>query len=249
MASPPQVSPDGAYWWDGQAWQPAVLDGPATVAQPVPEAPRPSWLPVGVELPRPSDPPDAPLTPAMIAAPDGSVVTPAVIGAPVSAVFTPAWAGETDAPDTSLSNGKKIMVWAGLVLGGGILLPGLLGFATTLGQPASVERTDSLVVAAVLVVFGGVIFAPCLATILGFGPLVGASLHSLGIWGCLFVFGTVLNTALAVALPLGAGRFVMPWGTIAVVAFRAWRGRWLGVGIIVGTWAVGAAIILTMGRS
>src|SRR6266851_1239563 len=237
MATPPQVSPDGAYWWDGQAWQPTLLDSAATsAAQSVQEVAQPSWLPAGVELPSPSDPPDAPLTSA-------------VIGAPVGAVFTPAWAGETDAPDTSLSIGKKIMVWAGLVLGGGILLLGLLGLATTLGQPASVERTDGLVVAAVLTVFGGAFFAPCLATILGFGPVVDASLYSLGIAGCLVVFGMVLNTALAVALPLGAGRFVMPWGTIAVVAFRAWRGRWLGAGIIVITWAVGAAIILTMGRS
>ena len=250
MATPPQVSPDGAYWWDGQAWQPTLLDSAATsAAQSVQEAAQPSWLPAGVELPSPSDPPDAPLTPAVIGAPDGSVFTPAVIGAPVSAVFTPAWAGETDAPDTSLSIGKKIMVWTGLVLGGGILLLGLLGLATTLGQPASVERTDGLVLAALFTVFGGAIFAPCLATILGFGPVVDASLYSLGIAGCLVVFGMVLNTALAVALPLGAGRFVMPWGTIAVVAFRAWRGRWLGAGIIVITWAVGAAIILTMGRS
>src|SRR6266852_2410503 len=139
MASPPQVSPDGAYWWDGQAWQPTVLDSaPTSAAQPVPEAARPSWLPVGVELPNPSDPPDAPLTPAMIAAPDGSVFTPAVIGAPVSAVLTPAWAGQTDAPDTSLSIIKKVLVLAGLLLGGGILLLGLFGLATKLGQPASV---------------------------------------------------------------------------------------------------------------
>src|SRR5229473_1150761 len=142
MATPPQVSPDGAYWWDGQAWQPTLLDSAATsAAQSVQEAAQPSWLPAGVELPSPSDPPDAPLTPAVIGAPDGSV-------------FTPAWAGETDAPDTSLSIGKKIMVWTGLVLGGGILLLGLLGLATTLGQPASVERTDGLVLAAVLTVFG-----------------------------------------------------------------------------------------------
>src|SRR6266446_5385788 len=109
MASPPQVSPDGAYWWDGQAWQPTAIDARATIAQPVAEGARPSWLPVGVELPKPSDPLDAPLTPAAIVASDG-------------AVFTPAWAGETDTPDTSLSNGQKILVWAGLVLGGGILL-------------------------------------------------------------------------------------------------------------------------------
>jgi len=188
-------------------------------------------------------------TPAEIGSPDGSVFTPAVIGAPASAVFTPAWAGESDAPDTSLSTGTKIGVWVGLVLGGAILLPGLIGVATTLGQPPSVERTDGLVIAATLVVFGGAIFAPCLATILGFGPVVGASLHSLGIWGCLVVFAMVLNTALAVTTPLGAGRFVMPWGTVAVVVFRAWRGRWLGAGIIVVVWAVGAALILTLGQS
>ena len=189
------------------------------------------------------------MTPAAIAAPDGSVFTPAVIGASASAVFTPAWAGETDAPDTSLSITQTILVWAGLAVSGAILAFGLVGLAITLGQPASVERTDSLILAAMLVVFGGAIFAPCLAVVLGFAPIVGASLHSLGIAGCLVVLGMVLNTALAVTTPLGAGRFVMPWGTIAVVAFRAWRGRWLGAGIIVITWAVGAAIILTMGRS
>src|SRR6266581_6483850 len=150
MATPPQVSPDGAYWWDGQAWQPTVLDrAAASAAQPVQATAEPSWLPAGVALPSPSDPPDAPLTPAEIGAldgsvftpaaigsPDGSVFTPAVIGGPVSAVFTPAWAGETDTPDASLSNGQKIMVWAGLVLGGGVLFLGLLGLATTVGQPA-----------------------------------------------------------------------------------------------------------------
>src|SRR5713101_5248380 len=207
MATPPQVSPDGAYWWDGQAWQPTLLDSAATsAAQSVQEAAQPSWLPAGVELPSPSDPPDAPLTPAVIGAPDGSVFTPAAIGSPVSAVLTPAWAGETEAPDTSLSIGKKIMVWAGLVLGGGILLLGLLGLATTLGQPASVERTDGLVLAAVLTVFGGAIFAPCLATVLGFGPVVDASLYSLGIAGCLVVFGVVLNALLAVPPRRRSGR-------------------------------------------
>jgi hypothetical protein len=250
MASPPQVSPDGAYWWDGQAWQPTALGGaPTSVAQSVQETARPSWLPQGVELPSPSDPPDAPLTPAAIEAPAGAVFTPAVIGAPAAAVYTPAWAGETDAPDTSLPITKRVLVWAGLVVGGAILVFGLLGLAITLGQPASVERTDSLAGAAVLIVFGGAIFAPCLGVVLGFAPVVGASLHSLGIAGCLVVLGMVLNTALAVTTPLGAGRFVMPWGTVAVVVFRAWRGRWLGAGIIVITWAVGAAIILTMARS
>src|SRR5467141_930469 len=176
---------------------------PLTPAQQSPNRSRKGPGPRGCRLVSSFPTRATPLMPAGIGAPDGSIFTPAVIGAPAGAVFTPAWAGETDTPDRSLSNGTKILVWAGLVLGGGILLPGLFGFATTLGQPASVERTDSLVVAAVLVVFGGAIFAPCLATILGFGPVVGASLYSLGIAGCLVVFGMVLNSALAVAVPLG----------------------------------------------
>src|SRR6266446_5299661 len=74
-----------------------ALDRAATsAAQSVQEAAQPSWLPAGVELPSPSDPPDAPLTPAVIGAPDGSVFTPAAIGSPDGSVFTPAWAGETD---------------------------------------------------------------------------------------------------------------------------------------------------------
>jgi hypothetical protein len=43
MAAPPgspQISPDGHYWWDGQAWQPM----PAAAAAPAPAEQQPSWL-------------------------------------------------------------------------------------------------------------------------------------------------------------------------------------------------------------
>src|SRR5260370_31523419 len=108
MAIPPQVSPDGAYWWDGQDWQPTLSDSAATsAAQSLQEEAQPSWLPAGVELPSPSDPPDAPLmpavivasdgsefTPAAIVSPDGSLFTPAVPGAPVSPLVPPPWAAD-----------------------------------------------------------------------------------------------------------------------------------------------------------
>src|SRR5215472_6140747 len=72
MASnPPQISPDGRYWWDGQAWQPMPS---STVPQPLVEpaqAERPSWLAAGVEIPgepAPAPPPtpewSAPVAPA-----------------------------------------------------------------------------------------------------------------------------------------------------------------------------------------
>src|SRR5260370_41895170 len=94
MAIPPQVSPDGAYWWDGQAWQPTLSDSAATsAAQSVQEEAQPSWLPAGVALPSRSDPPGAPLLPAVVGASDGSGVTPAAIVSPDGSGFTPAVTG------------------------------------------------------------------------------------------------------------------------------------------------------------
>ena len=55
--SSPPISPDGHYWWDGQAWQPmpaaaAPMPAPAAAA-PAAEAP-PSWLAVQPEAPAPA---------------------------------------------------------------------------------------------------------------------------------------------------------------------------------------------------
>src|SRR5260370_5690430 len=47
-----QISPDGAYWWDGQAWRPMPSTSiAAAMEQPQPEAARPSWLPEATVLP------------------------------------------------------------------------------------------------------------------------------------------------------------------------------------------------------
>ena len=227
MQGPLQVSPDGAYWWDGQVWQPMPV---ASAAQPATGTPPPSWLPEGVDVPTPPSPAGVPL----ISQPAGP------------AIYGPAWASETT-PPASLSITKKILLWAGVVLTGGILLIGILGVPIALNE-AGTARSNGLTVAAVLIVVGGAIFVPCLAVLLGFGPVVAASLHSLGILGCLVVLAMVLNTAFAVTSPVGGGRFVVPWGTLVLVIFRAWRGRWLGAGIIGGAWVVGAIVTLTMAR-
>src|SRR5215469_1130076 len=61
---PPPISPDGKYWWDGQAWQPLFLhDEPAPPAAPVlaqapvpvqPAASPPSYIrPLAPPAPRP----------------------------------------------------------------------------------------------------------------------------------------------------------------------------------------------------
>jgi hypothetical protein len=36
---------------------------------------------------------------------------------------------------------------------------------------------------------------------------------------------------------------------LAVVAFRAWRGRWVGAILILITWAISTTITLTMARA
>jgi hypothetical protein len=208
------------------------VPGAASLAQPTAETPRPSWLPEGVAVPVQPSPSGI----ALLSQPAGP------------AVFAPTWASEAPPQPASLSITKQVLLWTGLVLTGGVLLLGVLGVPAALSQAGTV-RSNELTTAAILIVVGGAIFVPCLAVLMGFEPVVSASLHSLGIVGCLIVFLMVANTAIAVTNPVGGGRFVIPWGTVAVVVFRAWRGRWLGAGIIGGVWMVGAAITLTLARA
>ncbi len=207
------------------------------VAQPTTGTPPPSWLPEGVEVPIPPAPPGLPFIPQ-----------PVVIGALGGpAVFAPAWANEPPAPPEALSIPKTIVCWAGLVLGGGILLVGFLETPFALAQ-AGMTRTDDFTLAVFTVVIGGLIFAPSLGVLLGFGPAVSGTFHSLGILGVLYVVGSIVNAAVAVTNPVGGGRYVIPWTMLAVVAFRAWRGRWVGAILILVTWAISTTITLTLAR-
>jgi len=238
MQNPPQLSPDGNYWWDGQAWQLMPGRVAATpVAQPTTGTPRPSWLPEDVPVPVPAVPPDLPFVPQPVVA--------GVIAGP--AVFAPAWANEPPAPPEPISIPKKIVCWAGLVLGGGLLLLGLLGIPSALSQ-AGMTRTGDFATAVLVIVFGGLIFVPSLGVLLGFGPAVAGTFHSLGILGVIYVVGSIINASVAVTNPVGGGRYVIPWTMLGVVAFRAWRGRWVGAVLILVTWAISTTITLFMAR-
>jgi hypothetical protein len=244
MQNPPQISPDGNYWWDGQAWQlmpgrtaatPAVAT-PA-VAPPLTDTPRPSWLPEEIAVPVRPAPPEQPF-----------VLQPVVIGAIAGpAVYAPVWANEPPAPPEPLSINKKIVCWAGLVLGGGLMLLGILETPLALAQ-GGVTRTDDFAGAVGLVIIGGLIFVPSLGVLLGFGPAVSGTFHSLGILGVLYVIGSIGNAAVAVMSPVGGGRYIIPWTMLGVVAFRAWRGRWVGAILILITWAISTTITLTLAR-
>ncbi len=97
----PQISPDGAYWWDGQAWRPMPpRPPPAPAQQPAPEpaAAMPSWLPAGTELPG-----QLSAAPAVAA-----VETASAIPEPAYAEPAPAWM----APQPPRSSNTMIIVAA-----------------------------------------------------------------------------------------------------------------------------------------
>src|SRR5712692_2186639 len=131
MQNPPQLSPDGDYWWDGQAWQlmPGRVAAPP-VAQPTAGTPPPSWLPEGAEVPIPPAPPGLPFVP--------QPVVVGALGGP--AVYAPAWANEPPSPPEEISTGKKILLWAGVVAGAGIVLLALLGIPFALSQTDTSRR-------------------------------------------------------------------------------------------------------------
>src|SRR5713226_2412814 len=239
MQNPPQLSPDGDYWWDGQAWQLMPGRVAATpVAQPTAGTPPPSWLPEGAEVPIPPAPPGLPFVP--------QPVVVGALGGP--AVYAPAWANEPPSPPEEISIGKKILLWAGVVAGAGILLLGLLGIPFALSQ-TDTTRADDITGAVFLTVDGALIILPCLGVLLGFGPAVAGTFHSLGILGVIYVLGSIVNAAVAVTNPVGGGRYFIPWTMLGVVAFRAWRGRWVGAVLILVTWAISTTITLFMARA
>jgi hypothetical protein len=110
-------------------------------------------------------------------------------------------------------------------------------------------RADDITGAVFLTVVGALIILPCLGVLLGFGPAVAGTFHSLGILGVIYVLGSIVNAAVAVTNPVGGGRYFIPWTMLAVVAFRAWRGRWVGAILILVTWAISTTITLTMARA
>jgi len=104
----PILSPDGAYFWDGQAWRPMPPPVTTAPAPPLPaQVDRPSWLPAEQPLPG---------APAAVAPPPPEQYVPPY---PQPA---PLWA-----PPAPASNGSRMMVMAaaGVIL---LLLLGIAGY-------------------------------------------------------------------------------------------------------------------------
>ncbi len=106
------VSPDGAYFWDGQGWRPVTAPQTPPAAQP--QADRPSWLPAET------------LPPPVMA----SAVVPPVAEQPSASAYFPPTAAEaplwqSPAPPKSDSR-TMLMLAAGVIL---VLLVGVAGYS------------------------------------------------------------------------------------------------------------------------
>lgn len=225
------LSPDGRWRFDGREWQAFSGQRSSMPAQPPGQAP--------VQPP----PPEQVVLPSWVAQSEADrleqerremealVAQAAVPVAPLHA-------------ESHLI--RNVLLWAGLVLGAGIFLFGLLGIISL--SLSSTARSGSVAVAVVLVIFGAAVLIACLLRLLGYslnlGP-VGMAISSLGVLGCVVVLLMIINT-LASLGHTGGGRYVIPWATVLVVVRRAWKGRWLAVVIISVTWVVG--VLVTTGR-
>jgi len=252
-ANPPLTgwSPDANWFWDGSKWRDAVspdgkwrFDGSAWL----PFTGLRSPMPLAPFQPGPPPPPPAAGLPSWVAASEVERLQareearePASVGPP------PELPQEVDVGSGHPVVGK-VLLWAGVVLGAGVLVFGLLGLASpTLHQ-------STVPFAVFVVVLGGTVAASCLLQLFSPGLLadsfgaVGMVVRSLGILGSLVILGMIVNTWISLSRPVGSGRNVIPWATVLVIAFRAWRGRWLAAVIIGATWAAAFLLTSAMGR-
>jgi hypothetical protein len=241
MQAPPQLSPDGRYWWDGQTWQPTPDAAAAPAAPLVPPAQdptRPSWLAEGVQIPGP--PPAAP-------PPGAAAYAPAEEAAPL-------WAP----PPPKRHIITTVALWAGVILGGGTVLLGLLGVVVAQSAPPLRQQSEETG-ALVFLVVGAAVFFPTFLNLTGYGQIItastgvvgaifGGAFSELGIVGSVIVFLMIASTLVFISHPVGGARYGVPLAGIAIVIRRLWQGKWLGAGIVVAVWAVGGVITLVAAR-
>jgi hypothetical protein len=137
MATPPQISPDGHYWWDGHAWQPiqppvqqpvAPVSAPSLAQAPAAEAP-PSWLAVQPQAPAPQAP----------VYPEPAYQQPVYEQAPLP---PPAWA--TPSPRSN----RMWIYMTGLLMIALIAIGGVYGYNTlrSANDTANVQTTPSPII-------------------------------------------------------------------------------------------------------
>ncbi|MFI5282910.1 MAG: hypothetical protein ACHQ0J_07240 [Candidatus Dormibacterales bacterium] len=224
----PTLSPDGSHWWNGQAWLPVPVENEITAAVPVPAAaPRMQWTadevgPYGISS-------------AAFASP------PAGFGPP-AAYTVPIWRDEPPKPRQPRNVAGDIALWGGVTVGFLVLLFGGLFIvqvrATPWPQPDAIYVGVSI---GVLVILVGTVI--CLASGM---RLMGLSLWApvrpviveLGVFGTIWLLNLILTDILLLSSPPDFYPTYLPWGYGLMIGYKAWRNKWLAAGTLFFFWVI-----------
>jgi hypothetical protein len=158
---------------------------------------------------------------------------------------------------------SKTFFGLGTLLGFGVIVFGLAGLGLALSNPRYQNDTAAGVG---IVIVGNALLGTCLVMLLkphhtittlatgeaaprGLGGLAMAlgggamGLPDLGFIGWVAVLLMFINVVIALGHPGAGASYVIPWGTIAVIARRVLQGNWPAAIIIAGVWVVAVLIL------
>jgi len=158
---------------------------------------------------------------------------------------------------------SKTVFGLGTLLGFGIIVLGLAGLSLSLTDPRYQKDTA---VGVGIVIVGNAMLGTCMVMLLkphhtmtrlatgeaaprGIGGVAMAlgggamGLPDLGFLGWAVVILMFINVGIALAHPSAGASYVIPWGTILVIARRVLQGNWPAAIIIAGVWVVAVLVL------
>lgn len=245
---PPQVSPDGRYWWDGRAWQamPTLSpdgsqwwNGRAWQAIPVAEeaaAPPPeleqqaSWAVVETS---PQGPPSAPF-----------LGPPAGYAPPSIAPAAPAASG----PPARRNVAGDVVLWAGIVVGFLIVMFGGIGIIELHSARSLTTNTVSawVTIAIAVIIIGSLVMLGCGMRLMGYTMLglFRPLLSELAIFGTLMLVTLILDDIFILVTPPGTIPFYFPVLAVLTMLYKFWKGKWLAGGALGFFWVLSLLVQL-----
>jgi hypothetical protein len=250
---PPQVSPDGHFWWDGRAWQamPTLSpdgrhwwDGQSWQSVPVVEeaaAPPPEleferqgrWAVEETGAYGPSSTP--------FLGPPAGYAPPPVYGVPAAAV-TLNWEQSAAQQRHRRNIVGDVVLWAGVVLGFLIVMFGgidIIQLHSARSLPTD-EAAAGATIGIALIIIGALVMLGCGMRLLGLtmlGPL-RPLLSELAIFGTLMLLSLILSDVFILVTPPGTLPFYFPLTAVVTMLYKFWRGKWLAGGALGFFWVL-----------